>query len=187
MEKGSARSVFSLSPSLLLFSSSLPLPPNHFFSLLSSHSTALSRNMGDLISPVGSPLSSACSLSPPPSPMVYLSPPPSQDSEPSAASNDLPPARKKRRVTAPPKERRTQLLDLSATSGLSHAQQQSQIDLLTKTIRRHRKIVVIAGAGISTSAGSMHHPPPSQPTRWPRWPNPLTLLIVLPSSRLPLH
>ncbi|KAG2415504.1 hypothetical protein HFD88_006695 [Aspergillus terreus] len=109
--------------------------------------------MGDLISPVGSPLSSACSLSPPPSPMVYLSPPPSQDSEPSAASNDLPPARKKRRVTAPPKERRTQHLDLSATSGLSHAQQQSQIDLLTKTIRRHRKIVVIAGAGISTSAG----------------------------------
>ncbi|KNG85922.1 SIR2 family histone deacetylase (Hst4), partial [Aspergillus nomiae NRRL 13137] len=36
---------------------------------------------------------------------------------------------------------------------LSYTEQQAQIDLLTKTLRRHRKIVVIAGAGISTSAG----------------------------------
>ncbi|KAI9368033.1 DHS-like NAD/FAD-binding domain-containing protein [Aspergillus egyptiacus] len=66
----------------------------------------------------------------------------SQDEE------DQPPAKKKRRV-AGPKERRTQLLDLSC----SYSQQESQIDLLVNTIRRHRKIVVIAGAGISTSAG----------------------------------
>jgi NAD-dependent histone deacetylase SIR2 len=56
---------------------------------------------------------------------------------------------------AAPKERQTQRLDLSANAGLSYGEQQSQIDLLVKTLRRHRKIVVIAGAGISTSAGSM--------------------------------
>ncbi|PYH92174.1 silent information regulator protein Sir2p [Aspergillus ellipticus CBS 707.79] len=88
-------------------------------------------------------------------PGFYPSPPPSQDADESSAArgqDDLPPARKKRRVAAP-KERCTQHLDLSATAALSFAQQQSQIDYLTKTLRRHRKIVVIAGAGISTSAG----------------------------------
>ncbi|KAL3488105.1 silent information regulator protein Sir2p [Aspergillus germanicus] len=68
------------------------------------------------------------------------------------SQDDLPPARKKRRVAAP-KERQTQRLDLAAGAGLSYGEQQSQIDLLVKTLRRHRKIVVIAGAGISTSAG----------------------------------
>ncbi|KAF7594099.1 hypothetical protein BBP40_010097 [Aspergillus hancockii] len=91
--------------------------------------------------------------SPTPPPGFYPSPPPSQDADESSGirsqdRDDLPPARKKRRVAAP-KERRTQRLDLSA----DYAEQQSQIDLLTETIRRHRKIVVIAGAGISTSAG----------------------------------
>lgn len=101
-------------------------------------------------------------------PGFYPSPPPSQDAdEPSAArsQDDLPPARKKRRVAAP-KERRTQHLDLSATAGLSYTEQQSQIDYLVKTIQRHRKIVVIAGAGISTSAGSMLSQTPT--------PNPVT-------------
>ncbi|KAA8652068.1 hypothetical protein EYZ11_005556 [Aspergillus tanneri] len=91
--------------------------------------------------------------SPSPPPGFYPSPPPSQDTDESGVGQDhsVPPARKKRRVAAP-KERRTQHLHLSSLS-LSHACQQPQIDLLTKTIRRHRKIVVIAGAGISTSAG----------------------------------
>ncbi|PYH44478.1 putative SIR2 family histone deacetylase (Hst4) [Aspergillus saccharolyticus JOP 1030-1] len=103
----------------------------------------------------------------PPSPIAppefYPSPPPSQETEEATSSgggggaaarsqDDLPPARKKRRVAAP-KERCTQHLDLSSGASLSYDQQQSQIDYLTKTIRRHRKIVVIAGAGISTSAG----------------------------------
>ncbi|KAL4865236.1 hypothetical protein BDV12DRAFT_188340 [Aspergillus spectabilis] len=66
--------------------------------------------------------------------------------------DDLPPARKKRRV-AGPKERRTQRLDLSPRARLSLGEQDEQIDLLVNTIRGHRKIVVIAGAGISTSAG----------------------------------
>ncbi|KAE8349308.1 DHS-like NAD/FAD-binding domain-containing protein [Aspergillus coremiiformis] len=95
--------------------------------------------------------------SPSPPPGFYPSPPPSQEADESSGTrsqdrDDLPPARKRRRVAAP-KERRTQHLDLSASAELSYSEQQAQIDLLTKTIRRHRKIVVIAGAGISTAAG----------------------------------
>lgn len=102
--------------------------------------------------------------SPTPPPGFYPSPPPSQEADESSGirsqdRDDLPPAKKRRRVAAP-KERRTQRLDLSSSAGLSYTEQQAQIDLLTKTIRRHRKIVVIAGAGISTSAGSMHSPLP---------------------------
>jgi NAD-dependent histone deacetylase SIR2 len=119
--------------------------------------------------------------SPTPPPGFYPSPPPSQDADESSGTrsqdrDDLPPARKKRRVAAP-KERRTQHLDLSA----DYAEQKAQIDLLTKTIRRHRKIVVIAGAGISTSAGSMQPLPDSSP---------VSALIRCPppySSRLPVH
>ena len=53
-----------------------------------------------------------------------------------------------------PTPRSTQHLDLSTAGEQSYAQQQAQIDLLVKTLRTRRKIVVIAGAGISTSAGS---------------------------------
>ncbi|EAW07783.1 putative SIR2 family histone deacetylase (Hst4) [Aspergillus clavatus NRRL 1] len=91
--------------------------------------------------------------SPQPPPSFIPSPPPSQDADESSAArgqDGLPPTRKKRRVAAP-KERRTHHLDLSGE--ISCGEQQSQIDILTKTLRRHRKIVVIAGAGISTSAG----------------------------------
>lgn len=91
-------------------------------------------------------------------PSFIPSPPPSQDAgETSSAArgqDGLSPARKKRRVAAP-KERTTQHLDLSGAAGLSFGEQQAKVDLLVKTLRRHRKIVVIAGAGISTSAGSM--------------------------------
>lgn len=101
----------------------------------------------DLSSPPASPR--------PPPGFVYPTPPPSQDAEESRDQcQDLAPARKKRRVE--PKERQTQILDLSPTSVLSRSEQQPQIDLLTKTILRSRKIVVVAGAGISTSAGSTY-------------------------------
>ncbi|RLL98284.1 hypothetical protein CFD26_106932 [Aspergillus turcosus] len=98
--------------------------------------------------------------SPPPSPQLppsfIPSPPPSQDAGESSSAargqDGLSPARKKRRVAAP-KERTTQHLDLSGAAGLSFGEQQAKVDLLVKTLRRHRKIVVIAGAGISTSAG----------------------------------
>ncbi|KAL4976799.1 DHS-like NAD/FAD-binding domain-containing protein [Aspergillus desertorum] len=69
------------------------------------------------------------------------------------SQDELPPARKKRRV-AGPKERRTQHLDLTPRPGSSYySDQEPQINLLVNTIRNHKKIVVIAGAGISTSAG----------------------------------
>ncbi|KAL5045782.1 NAD-dependent protein deacetylase hst4 [Aspergillus fruticulosus] len=78
----------------------------------------------------------------------------SPDESSGARSQDeLPPARKKRRV-AGPKERRTQHLDLTPRPGFSdYGGQEPQINLLVNTIRNHKKIVVIAGAGISTSAG----------------------------------
>ncbi|KAL4924361.1 putative SIR2 family histone deacetylase (Hst4) [Aspergillus undulatus] len=76
---------------------------------------------------------------------------PSPD-ESSAGQAERPPARKKRRV-AGPKERKTQLLDLTPRADLAYSEQDAQINLLVNTIRNHRKIVVIAGAGISTSAG----------------------------------
>ncbi|KAK9591403.1 hypothetical protein V6Z98_002446 [Aspergillus fumigatus] len=106
-------------------------------------------------------LSELSELSSPPAspqspPSFIPSPPPSQDAGESSSAargqDGLSPARKKRRV-ATPKERTTQHLDLSRDSGLSFREQQAQVDLLVKTLRRHRKIVVIAGAGISTSAG----------------------------------
>lgn len=101
-----------------------------------------------------SSLSSAPS-SPRAPPGFYPSPPPSQDADETRADqcqDYLAPARKRRRVG--PKERTTQHLDLSNPDAITCSEQQSQIDLLNKTIREHRNIVVIAGAGISTSAGS---------------------------------
>ncbi|KAL5341840.1 DHS-like NAD/FAD-binding domain-containing protein [Aspergillus crustosus] len=93
----------------------------------------------------------------PPSPILiapegFSYPSPDESSAGRSQDDDLPPAKKKRRV-AGPKERRTQRLDLSPRARLSLGEQDDQIDLLVKTIRGHRKIVVIAGAGISTSAG----------------------------------
>ncbi|KAL4916258.1 DHS-like NAD/FAD-binding domain-containing protein [Aspergillus aurantiobrunneus] len=97
-----------------------------------------------------SDLSSAPSS--PIAPEGFFLPSPDESSAGRSQDDGLPPAKKKRRVPAP-KERRTQLLDLFPHAGSSYAQQEFQIDLLVNTIRHHRKIVVIAGAGISTSAG----------------------------------
>ncbi|KAI9801029.1 MAG: hypothetical protein M1825_003564 [Sarcosagium campestre] len=115
-----------------------------------------------------SPLSSVPSLSP--TPPWYPSPPSSQDLPAFNDQNDggLPlldstgdgqPPSKKRRLREP-KERLTQYLDLRGPTvqhddqAYSHSQDQvSQLDLLLNTLRGRRKIVVIAGAGISVSAG----------------------------------
>ncbi|OJJ49689.1 hypothetical protein ASPZODRAFT_139064 [Penicilliopsis zonata CBS 506.65] len=101
------------------------------------------------VSDLSSPPASPCAP-----PGFWPSPPPSQEADESSAArsqDEMPPARKRRKVT--PKERTTVHLDLTNPGVDSYADQRSQIDLLTKTLRRHRKIVVIAGAGISTSAG----------------------------------
>lgn len=115
-----------------------------------------SSDLSDLSSPPASPQTP---------PGFYPSPPPSHDQEgklaagpksraraASGAGGQEEPARKKRRVG--PMPRSTQHLDLSDVSEQAYARQQAQIDLLVKTLRTRRKIVVIAGAGISTSAGS---------------------------------
>lgn len=110
-----------------------------------AHSSAMeddSSDMSDLSSPPASPR---------PPPGFYPSPPPSQDHE-ERSQDDRPPPRKRRRVE--PKPRTTAHLDLSR----DYAEQQPQLDLLVKTLRGHRKIVVVAGAGISTSAGSRSSP-----------------------------
>jgi len=64
---------------------------------------------------------------------------------------DRPPPAKRRKV-AEPKDRTTQYLDLRPEEEQEDAQ--AQLDKLLKVLHKKRKIVVIAGAGISVSAGS---------------------------------
>jgi NAD+-dependent protein deacetylase SIR2 len=118
----------------------------------------------DGASDLSSELSSVGSLSPPPPDFdSYPSPPGSQDTDgyltPSNRSeihlpnvaDDGPPARKRRKIE--PKPRTTQHVDLNPGS-MPFQNQREPLDLLIKTLRKRRKIVVIAGAGISVSAGS---------------------------------
>ncbi|OJD21948.1 hypothetical protein ACJ73_06709 [Blastomyces percursus] len=106
----------------------------------------------DLSSPPTSP-------SPPPS--FLPSPAPSQDNSVlnssyslSASQDTTLPTKKRRKVE--PKPRSTKHLDLSLASLASAdclANQTDELSLLLKALRKKRKIVVIAGAGISVSAG----------------------------------
>lgn len=123
--------------------------------------TILATMDDDSISDLSSDLSSLPSLSPPP--MDYPSPVSSQDYDSNVAASqqsqsrecDGPPPAKKRR-TVEPKPRTTQHLDLCPFSHYPAIGQKAQLDLLMKVLRKRRKIVVIAGAGISVSAGSKH-------------------------------
>lgn len=63
------------------------------------------------------------------------------------------PPPKRRRVE--PKPRTTEYLDLRA-SFEQNKKDEETLDRLTAVLRKKRKIVVIAGAGISVSAGSMY-------------------------------
>lgn len=108
-------------------------------------------NMGDDLSDLSSDLSSVPS-SPIAPPDFYPTPTPSQDPESSAnVEEGMPPVRKRRKVERKP--RITQHLDLSSDASQSGHDQQRSLDLLLKTLRKRRKIVVIVGAGISVSAG----------------------------------
>ncbi|KAK0656359.1 DHS-like NAD/FAD-binding domain-containing protein [Cercophora newfieldiana] len=62
---------------------------------------------------------------------------------------DGPPPPKRRRIAAPPGPRTTSHIDLETGS----EEQDAQLDRLLSALRRRKKIVVIAGAGISVSAG----------------------------------
>ncbi|KAF5012964.1 hypothetical protein FDECE_1011 [Fusarium decemcellulare] len=68
------------------------------------------------------------------------------------ASTDGPPPAKKRRIS-PPKERTTEYLDLMKPEQEFTAEDKRQLDRLMAALRKKKKIVVIAGAGISVSAG----------------------------------
>lgn len=68
---------------------------------------------------------------------------------PPSSNDDDPRPRKKRKVD--PKERTTERLDLS-TAHITE-EQQPQLERLLNVLHKKRKIVVIAGAGISVSAG----------------------------------
>ena len=111
------------------------------------------------LSDLSSELSSIRSVSPPP--LDYPSPQSTQESSGNVSStldespkrprepDDLPPAKKRKSVEAKP--RTTVHLNLKNFS--SAVDQSSQLALLLKVLRKRRKIVVIAGAGISTAAG----------------------------------
>lgn len=121
----------------------------------------------DRMDDLSSELSSVGSLSPPPSPLphCYPSPASSQESsvpqllpggmvsESGSLETDGQPPAKKRRI-AEPKPRTTEYLDLKSLSEEHASSQKKQLDLLLKVLRKRRKIVVVAGAGISVSAGS---------------------------------
>ena len=104
-----------------------------------------SDDSSELSSIPSSPLST-----PPDSPILppgwrSLTPPPSQDAE-----DDMPP-RKRRKLEAP--LRTTKTLTLTETLDDSNEEEQAGLSTLLKTLRKKRKIVVVAGAGISVSAG----------------------------------
>ncbi|KAL8800417.1 MAG: hypothetical protein Q9200_007253 [Gallowayella weberi] len=111
---------------------------------------------------LSSDLSSIGSLSPPP-PFDYPSPLSSQETtlehpttqssckKRSHPSDEQDPAKKRRR--AEPKPRTTQYLDIQSRPTASPTDQTCQLDTLYKVLSKRKKIVVIAGAGISVSAG----------------------------------
>ncbi|KAH7414438.1 DHS-like NAD/FAD-binding domain-containing protein [Phaeosphaeria sp. MPI-PUGE-AT-0046c] len=78
------------------------------------------------------------------------SPAPEDMPSPPSSNDDGAPPRKKRKLE--PKERAVEHLDLSSCAG-SREGQQPQLQRLLNVLHKKRKIVVIAGAGISVSAG----------------------------------
>jgi NAD-dependent histone deacetylase SIR2 len=120
-----------------------------------------------LSSPQSSPLSSVASRSPSP-PVDYPSPPSSNLSDTGATSKirdaqDTPdregPPPAKRQRTMKSKELNTEYLNLRALNDsddeMHHNTQEPKLRKLMEVLRSKRKIVVVAGAGISVSAGSM--------------------------------
>lgn len=128
---------------------------------------AMSPPPSPLESLVSSPLSMR-SRSPTP-PYEYPSPRSSQPSGSRSSSTardmqdgaDGPPPAKKRKLYQP-KERTTEYLDLHTLDESSDQEKLDHDDLqlqrLLKVLRTKRKIVIIAGAGISVSAGSKKLP-----------------------------
>ena len=86
---------------------------------------------------------------------------------------DSPPPTKRRRIAAPTKPRTTAYIDLE-----NHGEQEDDgLERLISALRKKRKIVVIAGAGISVSAGSMFSSFLCY-SWFPKWRLRLTLAVV---------
>jgi NAD-dependent histone deacetylase SIR2 len=68
---------------------------------------------------------------------------------------DGPPPPKRRRVAVPSKPRTTAYIDLENRA----EEEDEKLERLISALRRKKKIVVIAGAGISVSAGSTSFSP----------------------------
>jgi NAD+-dependent protein deacetylase SIR2 len=152
----------------------LHLPPP--LPLTAARLIAMASDMtdSDLSSVPSSPLSElAHSPSPPPDMAPrrhpYPSPPASQDSRQTSSTNtpspdgmdsatstdkEGPPPAKRRRIS---KERSTKYLDLRSSD--IDPEQQPELDRMLHVLHNRSKIVVIAGAGISVSAGSMSTAP----------------------------
>jgi NAD-dependent histone deacetylase SIR2 len=76
-----------------------------------------------------------------------------ESSSPIIVGSSGPPPPKRRRISKEsPKERTTERLNLSG--GKLDPEQRVQLDRVLQVLHKKRKIVVIAGAGISVSAGS---------------------------------
>jgi NAD-dependent histone deacetylase SIR2 len=130
--------------------------------ITSSVNTPPTMDSDSSLTELSSDLSSVGSLSPV---LGYPSPDPSQDVDPTDDLSETTSKKhrlgegeepsKKKRKRPEPKPRTTQRLDLMADAAVSPSEQSSQLELLLKVLRKRRKIVVIAGAGISVSAGSM--------------------------------
>ena len=111
-------------------------------------------------------LSSILSSVPSTPPTFPLSPESSQDLEHNGAAIKENPKRKldgeeapvpRKRKRPEPKPRTVERLDLTDDARDLASDQKPQMERLLKVLRKRRKIVVIAGAGISVSAGSMDH------------------------------
>lgn len=90
--------------------------------------------------------------SPPASQQHSHSGSPSPDAMDAGAGSDKDgPPTKRRRMTRDPRDRTTEYLDL--LSGKVEASQQEELDRLLHVLHKRQKVVVIAGAGMSVSAG----------------------------------
>ncbi|KAK5946483.1 hypothetical protein PMZ80_000626 [Knufia obscura] len=109
-------------------------------------SSPLSSPPSSLLDVPSSPLSDLSRSPSPPPAFQLFTPPPSQD-----AGEDMPRPRKRRKIERP--DRTTRYLDLTEDTAQSIYDRTDSINTLRHALRNRRKIVVVAGAGISVSAG----------------------------------
>ncbi|KAF5669258.1 NAD-dependent histone deacetylase [Fusarium heterosporum] len=147
-------------------SSPLSLPPDGEDSILSSPLSNLSNSPSppsplspEMADPTKRYPSPSTTVSGPHSPHMMCDLPSEDEivAKPLDTSTNAPPPAKKRRITPPkvsqPKERTTEYLDLMKPDEELTDADHTQIKRLLDTLRKKKKIVVIAGAGISVSAG----------------------------------